>query len=121
MIKSRGFTDKLYFQNLTLSWIFILVCVILQIYAIQHEAMTLDIAVYGIPAVFAELSIHTGFVVWKAKHENISKFGLKSLEEGDEFGGRNNERYYDDHIESCSICSDDTDYGISDTADDTEA
>lgn len=110
MMKSRGFTDKLYFLNLTLSWLFILVCVILQIYAIQHEAMTLDIAVYGIPAVFAELSIHTGFVVWKAKHENISKFG-----------GRDNERNYDDHIENCSICSDDTDYGISDTPYDTEA
>ena len=115
MIKSRGFTDKLYFLNLTLSWIFILVCVILQIYAIQHEAMTLDIAVYGIPAVFAELSIHTGFVVWKAKHENINKHRFDGLEEEDD------ERYYDDHIESCSICSDDTDYGISDTIDDTEA
>lgn len=90
-MKNRGFTDKLYFLNLTLSWIFILVCVGLQIYAINHEAVSLDIATYGIPAVFAELGIHTGFIVWKAKHENINKHRFDCLEEGED-----NERNIDD-------------------------
>lgn len=83
-IKNRGFTDKLYFLNLTLSWLFILVCIILQVYAIDHEAASLDIAIYGIPAIFAELGVHTGFIVWKAKHENFNKHRFDTYEEEDE-------------------------------------
>lgn len=82
MIRNRGFTDKLYFLNLILSWLFIIACIILQVYSINHDGTTLDIAAYGIPAVFAELSIHTGFVVWKAKHENINKH--RYLEDDDD-------------------------------------
>lgn len=46
----------------------------------------MDLAVinYGIPAAFAELGIHTGFIIWKAKTENCRKnkdeSRLKSLE-----------------------------------------
>lgn len=75
MIKKRGFTDKLYFLNLTLSWLFIAVCIVITIFSGRLGITDLSIASVGIPAVFAELGIHTGFVVWKAKTENISKFG----------------------------------------------
>lgn len=75
MIKKRGFTDKLYFLNLTLSWLFITVCIIITIFSGKLGITDLSIVSVGLPAVFAELGIHTGFVVWKAKTENMSKFG----------------------------------------------
>ena len=75
MVKKRGFTDKLYFLNLTLSWLFIAVCIVITIFSGRLGITDLSIVSVGLPAVFAELGIHTGFVVWKAKTENMSKFG----------------------------------------------
>ena len=74
-MKKRGFTDKLYFLNLTLSWLFITVCIVITIFSGKLGITDLSIVSVGVPAVFAELGIHTGFVVWKAKTENMSKFG----------------------------------------------
>ena len=75
MIKKRGFTDKLYFLNLTLSWLFIIICILITIFSGKLGITDLSIVSVGLPAVFAELGIHTGFIIWKAKTENISKFG----------------------------------------------
>lgn len=74
-MKKRGFTDKLYFLNLTLSWLFIIVCIIITALSGTLGITDLSLVSVGIPAVFTELGVHTGFVVWKAKTENISKFG----------------------------------------------
>lgn len=82
MIKKRGFTDKLYFLNLTLSWLFIIVCIILTALSGTLGITDLSLVSVGIPAVFAELGVHTGFIVWKAKTENISKFGY-NIDNGD--------------------------------------
>jgi hypothetical protein len=73
--KSRGYTDKLYFLNLTLSWLFIIVCIVITIFSGKLGITDLSLVSVGMPAVFAELGIHTGFIVWKAKTENISKYG----------------------------------------------
>ena len=75
MIKKRGFTDKLYFLNLTLSWLFIIVCIVITALSGTLGITDLSLVSVGIPAVFTELGVHTGFIVWKAKTENISKFG----------------------------------------------
>lgn len=75
MIKKRGFTDKLYFLNLTLSWLFIVVCIVITALSGTLGITDLSLVSVGIPAVFTELGVHTGFIVWKAKTENISKFG----------------------------------------------
>ena len=75
MIKKRGFTDKLYFLNLTLSWLFIVVCIVITALSGTLGITDLSLVSVGIPAVFAELGVHTGFIVWKAKTENMSKFG----------------------------------------------
>ena len=75
MIKDRGFTDKLYFLNLTLSWLFIVICIVITLISGKLGIQDLSIVSIGLPAVFAELGIHTGFIVWKAKTENMSKFG----------------------------------------------
>lgn len=73
--KQRGFSDRLYFLNLQLTWIFVIICIVLTVLSPILQIQDLSIISYGLPAVFAELGIHTGFIVWKAKHENISKFG----------------------------------------------
>lgn len=75
MFKKRGFTDKLYFLNLTLSWLFIIICIIITALSGKLRITDLSLVSVGIPAVFTELGVHTGFIVWKAKTENISKFG----------------------------------------------
>lgn len=77
-LKERGFTDKLYFLNLTLSWLFIIVCIVMTALEGELGITDLSIASVGIPAVFAELGVHTGFIVWKAKTENINKYGDRS-------------------------------------------
>ena len=77
-LKERGFTDKLYFLNLTLSWLFIIVCIVMTALEGKLGITDLSIASVGIPAVFAELGVHTGFIVWKAKTENINKHGDRS-------------------------------------------
>lgn len=82
MIKKRGFTDKLYFLNLTLSWLFIIVCIVLTAQSGKLGIQDLSLVSVGIPAVFAELGVHTGFIVWKAKTENINKFGY-NVDNGD--------------------------------------
>lgn len=73
-MRKRGFTDKLYFINFIITWVFVLVCVILTIVSQITGYTDLQIITVGIPAVFAELSIHTGFVIHKAKVENLAKF-----------------------------------------------
>lgn len=75
-MKKRGFTDKLYFLNLTLSWLFIIICIVITIFSGKLGITDLSIVSVGLPAVFAELGIHTGFIIWKAKTENISKYGV---------------------------------------------
>ena len=80
----RGFTDKLYYYNFRAVWIFTAACFILN--AVSGKIGVMDLAVinYVIPAAFAELGIHTGFIIWKAKTENCRKnkdeSRLKSLE-----------------------------------------
>lgn len=72
-VRSRGYTDRLYFLNLRLTWIFVWACFILNIFCGILEIGTLDIITYGVPAAFAELGLHTGFIIWKAKVENCRK------------------------------------------------
>lgn len=79
MVKKRGFTDKLYFLNLTLSWVFVVICIILTTFSGMLGITDLSLVSVGIPAVFAELGIHTGFVIWKAKTENVQKFSPERL------------------------------------------
>lgn len=72
-VDKRGYTDRLYFLNLKLTWIFVWACLMLNALSGLLEIQTLDIITYGIPAAFAELGIHTGFIIWKAKVENCRK------------------------------------------------
>lgn len=85
MIKTRGFTDKLYFYNFIA--VHVLMTAILVITALSGILGISDLSPLGnIPQwAYTELGIHTGFVVWKAKTENCRKnkdlSKLKELEE----------------------------------------
>lgn len=80
-IKHRGFTDRLYFLNLVLSWIFIIICITITMLSGVLNITDLSIVSVGIPAVFAELGLHTSFIIWKAKSENAYKFNLPQLDD----------------------------------------
>ena len=73
-MKKRSFTDKLYVFNLVASWLFIIICVLLTIFSGYLNITDLSIINIGIPTVFTELGVHTGFIIWKAKVENCRKF-----------------------------------------------
>lgn len=80
LILKRGFTDRLYWLNFKLTWTFVLICVIITVLSGVLNITDLTIVSVGIPAAFAELSIHTGFIIDKARKENISKYGNSSSE-----------------------------------------
>lgn len=73
-MKKRSFTDKLYVFNLVASWLFIIICVLLTVFSGYLNITDLSIINIGIPTIFAELGVHTGFIIWKAKVENCRKF-----------------------------------------------
>ena len=72
-LKDRGFSDKLYFLNFAITWIFVLICIVITLLSGYLNSTDLSLVSYGIPTVFAELGVHTGYIVWKAKSENINK------------------------------------------------
>ena len=71
--QDRGFTDQLYWLNFRCTWIFVGVCVVVTLLSGVLNITDLSLASYGIPAAFAELGVHTGYIIWKAKSENINK------------------------------------------------
>lgn len=75
--KFRGFNDQLYWMNFKFVWTFVLIGIITTL--LQNVLCITNMAVFevGIPCAFTELGIHTAFIVWKAKTENMAKFGNK--------------------------------------------
>ena len=73
-IRFRGFTDKLYFANLILAWIYTILCLIFSLLGNVIGIQDYSFVSIVCPLVWAELTVHTGFVIWKAKIENLSKF-----------------------------------------------
>ena len=72
-IKSRGFTDKLYFTNLVFTWIYTLMCLIFSIIGSRIGIEDYSFVSIVCPLIWAELGIHTGFIIHKAKVENVKK------------------------------------------------
>ena len=78
MFRKRGFNDRLYLLNFIVTWVFVALCLLLSVFSAFYTISDLSVVSVGIPSAFAELGIHTGFIVWKAKVENMSKYGKKS-------------------------------------------
>lgn len=82
MFKKRGFMDKLYLMNLIFAWVFTILCIVLNAVSGSLNVYDLSVITYGLPVVWGELGIHTGFIVWKSKVENFRKFkDVNRLEE----------------------------------------
>ena len=73
-IRFRGFTDKLYFANLVLAWVYTILCLIFTLLGNVIGIQDYSFVSIVCPLVWAELTVHTGFVIWKAKVENLSKY-----------------------------------------------
>ena len=73
LLFKRGFSDKLYFYNFRAVWVFTGACYLLNALSGVLGVSELAVISYGIPAAFAELGLHTGFIIWKAKVENCRK------------------------------------------------
>lgn len=78
-IRFRGFTDKLYFTNLVLTWIYTILCLIFSILGDNLGIKDYSFVTIVCPLVWAELGVHTGFVVHKARVENLSKWTGDSI------------------------------------------
>ncbi len=70
----RGFNDKLYYYNLRFAWWFTIVCFILTATSGYLGVTDMSVVSVGLPVVWGELGIHTGFIIWKAKEENCRKY-----------------------------------------------
>ena len=78
--KSRGFTDKLYVLNLTFTWLFTIICLVLTFYQSDLGIIDFSVVIYGLPVVWGELSVHTGFIIWKSKAENMAKYNKDNIQ-----------------------------------------
>lgn len=72
-MRKRGFTDRLYLINFVFTWIFVALCFIATLISGVLGITDLSVLSSAITCAFGELAIHTGFIVWKAKVENINK------------------------------------------------
>lgn len=59
--------------NFIITWIFVALCFIATLFSGILGITDLSVLSAAIPCAFGELAIHTGFIVWKAKVENIEK------------------------------------------------
>ena len=74
--------DKLYFYNLDFTWKFTVACLVLNALSGFLNVTELAIITYGLPVIWTELGLHTGFIIWKAKCENCRKYkDVNKLEE----------------------------------------
>jgi hypothetical protein len=73
-LKNRSYSDKLYFLNFAFVWAFVIACYALTALSGLLGITDMSVVSVGIPAAFAELGLHTAFIVWKAKVENCRKY-----------------------------------------------
>lgn len=72
--QKRGFTDRLYLFNLRFVVSLTIVAILLIIASAFLPQMDLSPLPYIVPPAWTELAIHTGFIIWKAKAENMRKY-----------------------------------------------
>ena len=80
-ICTRGFTDRLYFYNLIFAWTYTVLCLFLTVLGRYIGIDDYSFVSIVCPLVWAELGVHTSFVIHKAKVENLSKWAGDSVKE----------------------------------------
>jgi len=77
--KSRGFTDRLYIINFIMVWIFVWACFIITLVSNRLNIIDTSVLSNAVTCAFADLGIHTSFIVWKAKVENCEKHKVDNV------------------------------------------
>ena len=72
-IQQRGYTDRLYFCNLVMTWIYTLLCLVFSLLGSRIGIEDYSFVSIVCPLVWAELGVHTAFIIHKAKVENLKK------------------------------------------------
>lgn len=72
--KKTEFTKRMYLFNVWFVTIIVALCFILMFLSAAVEHIDTAPIAYIIPSAFGELGLHTAFVIWKAKCENIHKY-----------------------------------------------
>ena len=72
-LKTRGFTDRLYAINFGFTWGYTITCFIFSICGPLIGIEDYSFVSIVCPLVWVELGVHTGFIIHKAKVENIKK------------------------------------------------
>lgn len=78
-LSKRGFTDKLYFANLSFAWGYTILCVVLSIMGNTLQIQDYSFVSVVCPLVWTELGIHSAFIIWKSKSENMKKFNKDNI------------------------------------------
>lgn len=73
MFKNRGYNDKLYFLNFVCTWFYTYLCLLLSVFGPKIGIEDYSFITLGLPLVWADFGLHTGFIVNKAKVENLKK------------------------------------------------
>jgi hypothetical protein len=82
----QGWTNNLYFINWIAAWTYTLLCVVLSVFGTALEVADYSFVEVGLPLVWAEVSVFTGFMVWKTKAENLQKMkGFEAIENDPDF------------------------------------
>ena len=72
-IKSRGFTDRLYFANLIFTWTYTIACLLFSVLGSRIGITDYSFVTIVCPLVWAEIGVHTAFIIHKAKVENLNR------------------------------------------------
>lgn len=89
--QKRGFTDRMYLYNVGFVTAIVFLSFVLMFISAFRAVDTSPLTVI-VPAAFTELGIHTAFVVWKAKAENLNKHPKinEKIQEVDSYVSANN-------------------------------
>lgn len=71
----QGWTNNIYLINWICAWAYTLLCVVLSVFGTPLQIPDYSFVSVGLPLVWAEVSVFTGFMVWKNKAENLHKMG----------------------------------------------
>lgn len=78
-LKKRGFTDRLYVYNLCFTWAYTMLCVVLSVFGGKLGIEDYSFVSIVTPLVWTEQAVHTGYVIWKAKCENMQKHNPEGI------------------------------------------
>lgn len=69
----RGFTDNLYIINLIIVSIVTIASFLVVLFSGKLGITDMSPIVSVLTGAYGELAVYTGFIIWKAKNENINK------------------------------------------------